>query len=250
MFSAFMTMSKRVYDAYGHDAIMSFLRHWPEEIKLRLYYDDDPLPNLIHDRVELIPFHDACPDQHLFVERNANRHEHVTDLEVNNITHQAAKFSYKVYAQLNELENPRTKYVVYLDADMMTCEDVPQGLLDNLTADDAFVSFLNRPAKYTETGFIIWNTEDPYREQWCKEYRAMYDEDKIFEYDAWHDCIAFDAVTLPKIKDGTIRGVDLSYGVKSNHPLVAGPLGKYFDHLKGPSRKVSGYSPERKRAGF
>jgi len=250
MFSAFMTMSPRVYQQTGNDAIMTFLKHWPEDVKLRVYWDDEVFPAFQHERLEYIAFHDVCPDQDKFVKRNAERHEHVLDLEVNNITHQAAKFSYKVYAQLNELENPQTDYVIYLDADLITCEDVPQGLLDNLTSDDAFVSFLNRPAKYTETGFIIWNTKDKYLVQWCKDYRAMYDEDKIFEHDAWHDCIAFDAVTLPKIKDGTIKGIDLSYGVKSNHPLVAGPLGKYFDHLKGPSRKVSGYSPERKRAGF
>jgi len=37
---------------------------------------------------------------------------------------------------------------------------------------------------------------------------------------------------------------------KSKHPLVVGPLGEYFDHLKGPSRKAKGFSPEREHAGF
>ena len=33
------------------------------------------------------------------------------------IDFQAIKFAYKVYAQLKELENPKSKYINYLDGD-------------------------------------------------------------------------------------------------------------------------------------
>ena len=87
-------------------------------------------------------------------------------------------------------------------------------------------------------------------EEWCSVYRNMYDGDKIFEYSAWHDCIAFDETTFPMIKAEVIKCMDLGFGAPSKHPLVVGPLGEYFDHLKGPSRKELGYSKERKHAGF
>ena len=52
------------------------------------------------------------------------------------------------------------------------------------------------------------------------------------------------------IKSNVIKCMDLGFGAQSKHPLVVGPLGEYFDHLKGPSRKQLGYSKERKSAGF
>ena len=97
---------------------------------------------------------------------------------------------------------------------------------------------------------MIWDTHNENHEEWCSTYRNMYDGDKIFEYSAWHDCIAFDETTFPMIKAKKIKAIDLGFGAKSKHPLVVGPLGEYFDHLKGPSRKQLGYSKERKHAGF
>ena len=61
---------------------------------------------------------------------------------------------------------------------------------------------------------------------------------------------AVSKATFPMIKAKKIKAIDLGFGAKSKHPLVVGPLGEYFDHLKGPSRKQLGYSKERKHAGF
>ena len=172
-------------------------------------------------------------------------------MHVNNITHQASKFAYKVYAQLEELESPRTQYVIYLDGDNVTMKDLPMEVLEKLVHPDVYLSFVNRmTAKYTETSIMIWDTHNKIHEEWCSVYRNMYDGDKIFEYSAWHDCIAFDETTFPMIKAEVIKCMDLGFGAPSKHPLVVGPLGEYFDHLKGPSRKELGYSKERKHAGF
>ena len=66
------------------------------------------------------------------MERNKDRHPHVNDVHVNNITHQASKFAFKVYAQLHELEKPKSRYVIYLDGDNVTQKDIPLDLLDKL----------------------------------------------------------------------------------------------------------------------
>lgn len=244
-----MTMGERNWGVYGKNALESFDEYWPKDVHAYVYFDGK-LPDEKYDRIHFIPYHDVIHEQESFKQRNKHRHPHTANLEVNDITYQAVKFSYKVYAQLYELEQARAEYIIYLDADVMTKAPVTHELLETISNENAYVSFLNRPGKYTETGFIIWNTNHPYHKEWCEQYRSMYDEDKIFEYDAWHDCIAFDACTLPKIQEGVIQGIDLSYGTGSKHPLVTGPLGAYFDHLKGPSRKATGFSPERKRAGF
>jgi hypothetical protein len=249
-YSVVMTLGPHNWEQYGHKSVASFDKHWPKDIHLWVYYEGQA-PDFVSPRVHFLDYHTEIPEHQMFSERNGHRHEHVNDVHVNNITHQATKFAFKVYAQLEELESPRTQYVIYLDGDNVTMKDITEELLDKLVHPDVYLSFVNRmPAKYTETSIMIWDTHNENHEEWCSTYRNMYDGDKIFEYSAWHDCIAFDETTFPMIKAKKIKAIDLGFGAKSKHPLVVGPLGEYFDHLKGPSRKQLGYSKERKHAGF
>ena len=104
----------------------------------------------------------------------------------------------------------------------------------------------------------IFSPEDMTEEhkQWCELYAECYDKDKIFEIgspgkklpfplpDGWHDCVSFDYATKTLLHQNKIKIADFGYGVRSSHPLVSGPLGKYMDHMKG-NRKFVGESKER-----
>jgi hypothetical protein len=251
-FTCVMTLGERIWDVYGKNSVDSFVKYWPEHVQLFIYYDGK-FPEYKANNVHFLPFDEAIPEHAEFSQRNKDRHPDFLNYDINNINVQAAKFACKVYAQLKELEKPRSKYVIYLDGDVVTKKEVTEDLLYNMVNKDVYLSFVNRmPSRFTETSIMIWNTQNKYHKEWCKGYRAMYDEDKIFEHKAWHDCIAFDETTFPMIDAEKISCIDLGYGMwkKSKHPLVVGPLGEYFDHLKGPSRKAKGFSPEREHAGF
>ena len=252
-FTCVMTLGERVWNTYGKNSVDSFVKYWPEHIQLFIYYDGK-FPEYKAGNVHFLPFEESIPEHAEFSQRNKDRHPDFLNYDINNINVQAAKFACKVYAQLHELEKPRAKYVIYLDGDVVTKKEVTEDLLYNMVNKDVYLSFVNRmPSRFTETAIMIWNTQDKYHKEWCKGYRAMYDEDKIFEHEAWHDCIAFDETTFPMLNDNKIKCIDLGYGYGQKfptHPLVVGPLGEYFDHLKGPSRKEFGFSPERENAGF
>ena len=253
-YSVVMTLGERVWNTYGKNSVETFDKYWPEEIALTIYFDGKiPDYRSPHSRVIFKQFEKEIPEHAEFIERNKDRHPDFLNYDINNIDVQAAKFACKVYAQLHQLEKPPHQYVIYLDGDVVTKETITTDLLDVMVSPKHYLSFVNRmPARFTETSIMIWNTHHPLHNQWCQTYRAMYDEDKIFEYSAWHDCIAFDETTFPMMKAGMIECMDLGYGEwkRSKHPLVVGPLGQYFDHLKGPSRKAKGFSPERVNAGF
>jgi len=249
-YSVVMTLGPHNWKQYGSKSVEAFDKYWPKDINLYVYFEGTP-PDFSSERVHFLDYNAEIPEHKKFMERNKDRHPHVNDVHVNNITHQASKFAFKVYAQLQELDSPKTRYVIYLDGDNVTMKDIKDDLLAKLVNDEVYLSFVNRmPAKYTETSIMIWDTENEYHAEWCKTYRSMYDDDNIFQYPAWHDCIAFDETTFPMIKAKKIKAIDLGFGAPSKHPLVVGPLGEYFDHLKGPSRKQLGYSKERKHAGF
>ncbi|MCG7944956.1 MAG: hypothetical protein N0C84_01270 [Candidatus Thiodiazotropha taylori] len=244
-----MTFPTHKWKEYGQYCLPSFDKNWPEHVQGSVYLEgEQKVPYEYSDRVEIIDFDQRLGDKiKSFEERNKNRD--IFDLGTTGaIGKQAAKFARKVYAQLDALRSPKGRYVWYVDADLQTCETVPDDLLDNLTSGNHYIGCLPRKWKpmYTETGFILWDTHHPAHQEWCDLYQSCYDDDKIFEFNAWHDCIAFDYATDTLLSSGKISIADFGYGVKSSHPLVTGPLGRYFDHMKG-KRKFVGHSKERRK---
>jgi len=245
-----MTFPSWKWEEYGKYCLPTADEFWPEEMDvIAIVEKPEDIPVQVSERVKIIDFDEAVGERlKAFEERNKDKD--IFDLGTKgNIGVQAAKFARKAYAQLHVLEQTTEGYVWFIDGDVKILQPITVEMLDKLTSTDADIGCLPRwwkPQGYTETGFIFWNTEKPNFGEWCRRYAECYDHDRIFEYDAWHDCIAFDHATKSMLKEGLIEIVDLGYGVKSNHPLVSGPLGKYFDHMKG-GRKFVGESKERVR---
>ena len=246
--SVVMTFPKSKWIEYGQHCVPSFDKNWPSDVQAYVYLEGEgQMPYVATSRVNYIDYTEISAPIEAFEQRNA--HKGISDLSTTgDIGVQAAKFARKVFAQLDQLKNPKTRFVWYLDADCKTLVPLSEQFLDSIANQGQYASYIDRPMKYTETGMMIWDTQHPAHKEWCERYEECYTEDKIFNYDAWHDCIAFDHATRPMLKDGKFKMFDLGFGMwkQTNHPLVAGPLGKYFDHMKG-NRKIVGVSKERLR---
>ena len=246
-YSVVMTFPTKYWDVYGSHSVPSFDKYWPKDINAYVYVEGEQnLPYKPSERVHLLNFDEHITGDKEFAEKYKDKDIFDDRVGGDISKRQAVKFSKKVFAQLEQLKNPTTRYVIYLDADLATLKEVPLELLSNLTQGNQYVSFPDRRArnKFTETGMMIWDTEHVFHKLWCKMYENMYKCGEIFECPEWHDCYAFDVPTFKLEKAGNIKCADLGYGVNSRHPLVAGPLGKYFDHMKG-GRKFTGFSKER-----
>lgn len=245
-----MTFPTAKWDVYGF-CLKGFVEHWPEEVQAYAICEEPQnIPIDIPENVTVLDFDETVGTRQKSFE-NRNKDKPIFDLgTTGNIAMQAAKFSRKAYAQLHVLENIDADVIWYIDADLYTHKPVSMELLNQLASSEAYIGCTPRwwkPGGYTETGLMMWKkhmTEQ--HKAWCKLYAECYDNDKIFEFDAWHDCIAFDYATKTLLQQKKIGLADFGYGVRSSHPLVSGPLGKYFDHMKG-KRKFVGFSKERVR---
>jgi hypothetical protein len=62
----------------------------------------------------------------------------------------------------------------------------------------------------------------------------MYAEDGLFSLAEWHDSfVLWEVVKRAGVAAKSLSGA----GARTNHPLVNGPLGAWFDHLKGRRKK-------------
>ena len=238
---AITTLPMDKWEEYGSNILPSFDKNWDKKVPLIVYSEngiDSPIS--LSDRVKILELESELPEVFNFETRNKDKGEEALDLKIGgNFRKQAAKFCRKAYAILKELENPRARYVWYLDADLETLQPLNVQFLDSVTDMGLYIAGLPRLGVdgiyHTETGLIVWDTQNPAHKDWCSAYRKCWDEDLLFTFEQWNDCFAFDYATKKLTGQNRIGIVDLGGGSNktSSHPLQDGPLGGLFNHKKG-----------------
>jgi hypothetical protein len=233
MFNVYTTFSPADYRLYGSRFIDTFLRYWPHNIKLYIYYEGQP--EVINDRVIWVDFNKECYEQREFVKRGLS-------IKQDSFYRGAARFSYKAFTIIKHLEKNLDRYNIWLDADCITVKDVNIDWLYTLKSGISCVSVLMRNTRAIESGFILTDNQHPEYNTFLSNYANIYRSDEIYRLPEWHDGYILTYV----IKRFKIPYFDLSPNneYKEIHPFSAGVLGQYLDHLKGPRKTDSG-SKER-----
>lgn len=134
--------------------------------------------------------------------------------------------------------------VFWMDADIITHEDVPEDFLDGVLPDERFCCFLgrdNHPIGYTESGFLGFNADHALSDAFFTAYYDFILSGANFTNKGWHDCYAFDTIRRASpahFFENLGAGLNLT---NTAHVFVNSVLGKYMDHLKG-KRKEAGRS--------
>ncbi len=192
--------------------------------------------------IKLIDYHPLLYNRHLFVEKVKVPDESNLDI-AGDVTKQIIRWSYKGMMQLHYLKNLSNIYecITYIDADTLFKTNLEFGDLLKLIPDQSqLISavFRHDINKYTETGWISWNTKHSAFADWVQKYSEGWDTHIYEELDDYHDCAIFDW-TCSKITDANYK--NLSGG--GDHGFNSGILGKFIDHKKG-IRKHLGFSYE------
>ena len=243
------TMSQSGYGQYGKRMIETFDKHWPQSIKLQVYYEWMPTKKTFSDRVEWIDINYACPKLQEFKQRH-NSNPHANGIKPGSDPNgkysylwDAVKFAHKSYCVSHAALNANSDLVVWLDADVVTHSAIPEGFIESLLPKDHYCAYLGRQKIYPECGFVIYDTRSVYNQQFMEDWQDMYRTDSLFNEIEYHDSYLFWILQ----KKYTARGMQ-SFNISEGHPHIPGghvfinsPLGAYMDHLKG-TRKITGRS--------
>ena len=116
---------------------------------------------------------------------------------------------------------------MWLDADIVFLKKITQRFLKNLL-NEKMCAFLGRRECYTETGFLIFDTEHEDFPAFKEEYANYYNKQYIYECKCWIDCCAF---------DGAKKFLDCENLTPQAHGMIAvfdiSPLAPYMQHDKG-----------------
>ena len=166
------------------------------------------------------------------------------------------KFSFKLFAQMNAIKKYKNnyEYILWIDADCVF-NNVSTDDFSKLVKDimgDKMMGCLIRYKTYTETGFMIYNINNKYLDEYFSEIRKIYLSHEIYYTQQNHDCWIMDMIRerLEK-KYKEIIHIDLSNSFLTKkkkegnkHILPNTPFIKYFYHHKGP-RKLLSYKEKK-----
>lgn len=234
---AVTTFNESGLNKYGHRMLESYLKHWSAGVHLTVYKEGwnevtalAPLDELITYKA-LLP---ASPWLQDFKQRHAQ-------LATDNYRFDAVRFSHKIAALLNAavVHQADTQFLIWLDGDVITHSDFGAEHLDTLLPHDEAIAWLDRTRYYPECGFYILNLQHEGTAELLMLLYQMYAKDRLFELKEWHDSYVLQQCVIQL--NVPVKSLSGPQGFPTHHPLINGPLGQWFDHLKG-ARKAKGKS--------
>jgi hypothetical protein len=156
----------------------------------------------------------------------------------------AVRFAYKVFSVALCANNISSGWMIWIDADTHTHSPVPLQWLEKVCPSTAMISYLGRGEKYhSECGWVAYNLDHPETRNFIADFVNMYNTDRIFKEQEWHDSYIWDLVRRKYKDNHEFFNLNPSYNDKglAGHPFINSELGLYMDHAKG-DRKNLGHS--------
>jgi len=152
MTTVITTFSKDGYELYGHQMITTWTQYWPSDCKLKVYTEGYELKEK-DPRISTVDLNKSCPRLLEF----KNKSLKLIDQKKSRID-KTIKWCHKVYAIQHALDT-QDDYLIFLDGDTYTKNNVNQNLAKNLVGSNLFsVHFENlKDGLHFETGLVCFN---------------------------------------------------------------------------------------------
>jgi hypothetical protein len=234
-FHAVTTFNRAGLELYGRRMMETFVTHWPAEVGLTAYAEGWS-PAEAPNGVTVLSLLASSPWLGDFKTRHADR---AAADAARGYRFDAVRFSHKVAALCHAAANADAQYLIWLDGDIVTHSPILlMDLRELAPGKDEWIAWLRRRRMYPECGFYIIDLDHPLHADTLGRFERMYTEDLLYKLPEWHDSFVLQEV----VKEAGVGQKSLSGRFENaGHPLINGPLGAWFDHLKG-ARKTKGRS--------
>lgn len=256
------SLNQKLYEAYGRRFVDEFVAHASEDVCLWIVFEGK-VPSDLQSSPQLKSLEISDSNHPRFIKffghlyeangvrfiKETDKNGAVINRPVVDFRYNAVRFSFKIFAlQLVRSRLNKGASFAWLDADMRCLRDFGVVDLDPFMPDeDQIMSYLGRTkfpptGPYSECGFLGFNGGNEETGRFLDRMEQIYLSGEIFSMQQWHDSWLWDEVRK-EFEAAGFRFKNLSGDAADlEHPFINTGLGKYFDHLKGPKRKIEGHS--------
>lgn len=184
------TLHEDGYQLYGKENLSSWSRYFPRDWDI-VYYAEKHQPDL-DSRIKIKDFDIECLDWQDFyseVKRRLEIDPLKLDSKRRNWYKKALRWSFKMYALLDCLRNSKSRYVIWLDADVHANRIPAVTWIENCLQNKCVAAQLEniKAGGHIETGILIFDTRHPdiskiidWIDLGYKKYKIL-DEDKAWD---------------------------------------------------------------------
>lgn len=148
----------------------------------------------------------------------------------------AIKFVHKTFAIWHAAREQKNGWLIWLDCDAITRRPLDANFKNLVFKENIVVSYIGRPGKYSECGFLAFNLDNPETKVFLEKWEDLYISGKFIDLKETHDSWTFDWLRLEYNRPDLFY--DLNHNAKTNkNPFSQSDIGAYFLHAKGAGKK-------------
>lgn len=205
------TLHSDGYELYGKKNIASWVDFFPTDWSI-MYYAEKHNP-IFDKRVDILDFNESCPDWQIFYEFVKNQTKDITDTKKLNWYKKAIRWSFKMFALMHAIKNTSTRYLIWLDADVLAVKEPPNDWLESCLDSQCLAGQLEfiKAGGHVETGILIIDLHHRDLNKLYDWIKLGYVDLKILEEEK-----AWDGIWIAKlVQSNTIAWNNLSMTYKS-----------------------------------
>lgn len=239
--SVITSFPNNMFDVYARQMLTNFVQHWPAQIPILVFLDDDKLVDQV---TKLIRPQDAVcvfnnKDRTTFLERNQGKDS------PDDYRKQACRFCHKVFALKDAADywkastDPlKARYLIWLDADVLITRPVTLTEINKcLPKDGDIVSYLGRKDwDHSECGWLAFDLNHPQAEFFMQLLYNEYTSDAVYKKTQWHDSWLFDLMRKDMQNVGGTF-TNLTADKPGMEIWPQSPMAAWSRHYKGPIAK-------------
>ena len=233
MIEVITSVNQRYWETIGEDCVNSWLAYWSTDFRLTVYVEEFQLP--IHsDRITEIPF-DQLPEDYW-------------RLQAEPFHDSIKRFAKKAYSFMHAMNHSKSRWIVWLDADVITQQRVSWATWRRLLDKNYLATYLGvtyttdkqgNPGRWLvpETGVFAVNQRHPDYAQFRAEYQRRYHERDHADLRRFYDNDVFGAA-LNSVPHAQVNDLCAGFAKPYKTPLKHTVLGPYLTHYKAKHSKA------------
>ena len=236
MYNVITSFNEKYWHEIAKQNVSLLDKNWPESFQIKLYHELKNIDPEFSNRVKWYDLYKECPEISKFAEKWKDHPKaNGAGVKKNSFRWNAIKFVHKTFAIWHAAKNQKEGWLIWLDCDATLFKKIDLPFLQSMCPAEHAISFMGRPGKYSECGFMGFNLNHSLTREFLNEWENLYLSGDFIDLPETHDSWTFDY--LRKQKDSKFFFNVNSKAITNKNPFSQSLLGSHFAHAKGSGKE-------------
>jgi hypothetical protein len=232
-YNVLTSFNEKYWNEIGETTIFQLDTNWDDNSSIFLYHELNPIPkNNLSAKISWIDLYSTCPDLPKFVEKWK---DHPKANGAKNYRTNAVKFVHKTFAIWHRAKIQKTGWLIWLDVDAFVYKKIDDQFLRRVCPQDKMISYMGRPGKFSECGWIGFNLDHPETINFIHEWEDLYLSGDFINLKETHDSFTFDHIRIKWNRPELFFNIN-SQAKTNKNPFSQSLIGTNIVHAKGDDK--------------